>query len=296
MRQSLSLLLTGALAALSIQLVSSRANAADNPCQIELRADAQCTLEPPSAQCEAKCTPLSVEVACSAQLYVGCDGQCTASASVMCQADCSASCSAQCMAQGPQFDCAASCNADCSANCDAQCAASADKGRCGSSCRSTCSGECDAKCSVTPPSADCDAKCKASCDGSCDAQANFDCQIQCQSKGYAQCETDVQGGCVTQCQTKEGALFCDGNYVDPKDQLDACMNYLEDQLKIDIQGYARGDASCSGNQCTAEGEAGFSCAAAPAGASEAPMNEGALALAAIGAGIFAVRRRRSSKR
>lgn len=293
MRNSLSLLLTSAVAALSIQLVSSRAIAADNPCQVDLRAEAQCELVPPSAQCEAKCTPLSVEVACSAQLYVGCDGKCNLSASAVCQTDCSAVCNTQCMVDPPKFDCAASCNADCSANCDAQCAASADKGRCAASCRSTCSGECDAKCSVTKPDATCDAKCKASCDGSCEAQANFTCQIDCQAMGYAKCETDVQGGCEAQCQTKEGALFCDGNYVDPKDQLDACLAYIEDSLKIDIQGYARGDAQCSNGSCTAEGEAGVSCAASPSGARGAPMNVGALALAAIGAGVFAARRRRT---
>jgi hypothetical protein len=292
MRSSISLIVTGALAALSLQLVSSTASAGAEACQnIQIGADAKCEVVV-SGGCVAMCEPVSFEASCSAELYVQCDGQCTANPTVTCSASCDATCQGECKVDPPKYDCSAGCRADCSANCDAQCAASANKGECAASCRSTCTGDCDAQCTGTKPDASCDAKCKASCDGSCEAQANFNCQIDCQSKSFAKCETDLKGGCEAQCTKPDGALFCDGQYIDTRDQLKDCLAYLEGTLKIDVQGYANGDADCSGNTCTAEGEAGVSCAAAPLGPSGAPLNEGALALAAIGAGILVARRRR----
>lgn len=289
MRKTLSLMVTGALAALSLQLLSSTAFAG-NPCQnIQFGADAKCEVVVEGG-CTAKCEPINFTASCSAELYVECDGQCNASASLDCQATCDAQCNADCKVQPAEFDCAASCEADCGASCDAHCAASADSSRCKASCKSTCSGDCSAKCEATPPSAQCDAKCKASCGGSCEAQANVDCQVQCQSKSFAKCEADLQGGCETQCSQPDGALFCDGQYIDTRDQLKQCLDYLEGTLKIDVQGYASGDASCEGNTCTAEGEAGFSCSSAPTRST--PFNAGALAVAALGAGVFVARRRK----
>ena len=51
-----------------------------------------CTVEV-SASCEAKCTPINIEFACSAKLEAGCSGGCTGSASAQCMAACSATCS-----------------------------------------------------------------------------------------------------------------------------------------------------------------------------------------------------------
>jgi hypothetical protein len=116
------------------------------------------------------------------------------------------------------------------------------------------------------------------------------CQIDCQAGGYAQCRADLQGGCEAQCSKPEGALFCDGQYVDAGNRLDECLNYLEGVLKIDVQGWASGSAECQNGTCTAEGEAGLSCTAAPA--THTPFDGRAIAFAAAGLGLLMARRRK----
>ena len=82
----------------------------------------------------------------------------------------------------------------------------------------------------------------------------------------------------------DGALFCDGQYVDVEDNLDACVNALRDALSIEVMGYA--DAECMGGSCTAE--AGASCSVAGS-RSEALGSFGLLFLA-----LFIGRRRTGS--
>jgi hypothetical protein len=224
----------------------------------EFSAGAQCEMRV-SGGCTTSCEPVSFTAECSAELYVGCQGQCNAQIEAGCSATCDASCHAQCDVDPGKFDCAASCRADCGATCNARCAGAANGAECAASCKATCGGQCDARCEVVKPSADCDAKCKATCDGSCSAKANMDCQIDCQSDGYVDCKTDLKGGCETACQRPEGALFCDNQFVDVGDQIDACVAELQAALQIEVTGYAEGNAECSGGRCTAEGEAGFSC-------------------------------------
>lgn len=290
MRGSIGKLLVGAAFALAPQLLSESAHAGIEVCNnIEISGSAQCEVVVEGG-CVAKCTPVSFRAACSAELYAECDGSCTGSATVDCKASCKADCSAKCEVDPGSLDCRASCSANCGAQCDAHCAASANKAECRASCEATCSGECDGGCSGTKPSASCDAKCEASCTGSCDAQANFDCQVNCQAEGFAKCEADLQGGCEAQCTEPDGALFCDGQYIDARDQLRECLNYLEGILKIDVEGYASADAECRGNTCSAEAEAGISCAASPVGASTGSW--GAFAGVAAGLGLLVARRRR----
>src|SRR4051812_656401 len=103
MRGSIAKLFVGALVALSPVLASSNAFAGLDACgNFEVRADANCELVT-SGGCVAQCTPVSVEAACSAQLYVECSGQCSASASVDCSASCQADCSAQCTVDPGSF-------------------------------------------------------------------------------------------------------------------------------------------------------------------------------------------------
>jgi hypothetical protein len=195
-------------------------------CGVDISAGSQCEMRVEGG-CTASCTPVNFTAQCSADLYVGCNGMCTATVDVGCTTTCTAACETQCQVEPAKFDCAASCRADCGASCDARCAGAADGNRCRSSCNSTCSGECEARCSATPPSADCKTKCDASCNGSCKADANMDCQIDCQAKSFVSCETDLQGGCETACSKPDGALFCDGQYVDVGDKLDQCVADLK---------------------------------------------------------------------
>lgn len=243
-------------------------------CQdIHLEAQAQCTLVPPSVQCETQCTPVTVEAACAARLEVDCNGQCRASASAMCTASCEADCKAQCTVDPGKFECRGACRADCGASCSGHCAAAADRASCEASCEASCGASCDGSCDVEAPNLDCNARCEASCGGSCDAQANLDCQIDCQADGFAQCRVDVEGGCKAACQTDRGALFCDGQYVDYGDNFEECVAALRALFDAEIDGYAEGQSRCEDGRCSARGKAGVNCQISP----PSPASAGAYA-------------------
>ena len=258
------LLLSGAAAAaLHCRPATVRAGSLEACGDIHIEAGANCELIPPSASCDVMCTPISVQAACAAQLTASCSGECNASATVECTGSCEADCSAECEANPGSFECRGSCEATCQGDCSASCEAAADQAECEASCEATCSGSCDAECEGTPPSASCDAKCEASCSGSCDAEANLDCQIDCQADGYVECTAEVTGGCEAACDTEDGALFCDGQYVDYGDNLDECVEALMALFDIEVEGYASAD--CQGNMCEAEAGGSASCSTGGAG-------------------------------
>jgi hypothetical protein len=116
--------------------------------------------------------------------------------------------------------------------------------------------------------------------------------VECQASGFAKCEADLQGGCEAQCTSPDGALFCDGQYIDAGDQLRNCLDYLEGVLQIDVEGYASASGECSGNTCSGEAEAGISCSASPSSASKSGL--GALAGVVLGLGLLVARRRRET--
>ncbi len=283
------------LALASILATGARAHAQglDSCGDIHVEAEAQCTVVPPTAMCDAMCTPLSVQAACAAELTVKCDGQCNASASVQCTGSCQAECTGKCEVDPGKFDCSVECQAECGGSCEGKCQASGNKAECKASCEATCGGSCDGKCDVQAPSADCNAKCEASCSGSCEAEANIDCQVDCQSDFYADCKVEVEGGCKVACETEEGALFCDGQYVDYGNNLDECVAALEAVLDANVMGYAEGSAECADGTCTAGGDAGVSCSAVP-GPSKRGTGGWMIALGMIGLG-WVVSRRRPSK-
>lgn len=257
----------------------------------QINTNTQCEIRT-SGGCVTSCQPLNFTAQCSAELYVGCNGTCKATVEASCTTNCQASCESQCQVDPGKFECAADCRAECGASCDASCMGSAS-GRCHDSCESTCAGKCDARCEATPPSADCKTKCQSSCSGSCDAEANMDCQISCQADGFVTCETKLQGGCETACSKPEGALFCDGQYVEVKDSFDQCMEDLKAQFQITVKGYAYGEAGCEGGSCSAEGHAGFSCAQAAMTGESSGSALGILgAIAAFG---LAVSRRKNQR-
>ncbi len=256
---------------------------------IHVEAEAMCEVIAPGAQCVAECTPIKVEAACAAKLQVACDGECSASASVDCTGSCQADCSASCQVDPGRFDCRGECRADCSASCSGMCQADGNSAECQGACMATCDSNCDVSCDVELPEADCDAKCEASCEGSCEAEAEAECQIDCQADGFAECKVDVQGGCEVQCETQEGALFCDGNYVDYGNNLEQCVLAIEAVINANVEGYAEGESSCEGNSCMAEGKAGVSCSALPGSRTGGGLPAALAGLFALG---FVVARRR----
>lgn len=244
-----------------------------------------------SGGCTGQCTPINVDVQCSANLYVGCTGECTASADVNCTGMCQGSCVADCMADA-QFDCETNCKAQCDGDAQAKCSASANQAQCEASARETCSANCSSSCSGSA-SADCNAQCQGCCSGQCTADANFDCQINCQATGYAKCEADVTGGCQVQCSQPEGALFCNGNYIDTsKFSLDQCLQALLAQYNIKADGYAYG--TCDNNGCEGKAGGSVSCSTANPGMSGYALGSFG-AFGALGLALSLANRRRQRR-
>jgi MYXO-CTERM domain-containing protein len=250
---------------------------------IDVSAEAQCEVVAEGG-CTAQCEPVSFQAACDGR----CEGTCTATAEVDCSGTCQGSCEGECDIDPGQFDCAAECKGSCDGDCQAACEADENSSECQAACKGRCEGDCDADCNVVPPEADCQTKCEAKCDATCTAVANAHCDGVCN----VDCVADLQGGCVAQCETPKGALFCDGQYVDTGNNLDDCVAALKAAFDIDVEGYATGEASCSGNECTAQGEAGCSCSVLPRPAS----SSGPMALGLALAALWGSRRRRTRAR
>lgn len=277
-------------------LAATEAHAGIEACgNIHVEAEAECTVEVDGG-CEAQCTPLSVEAACAGELELECRGQCDVEAEASCSATCEvAECVAQCEIDPPSFECTAECNARADATCSGRCEASADRRECEASCKATYSAECDASCTRTPGSASCQARCEASCEAECRAEANVDCQIDCQSDLYVECKARIQGGCELACRRPEGALFCDGQYVDHGGNLDECVTALRALVPdVEVEASGRADGDCVGNRCegSAEGSAKASCAVPVAPGSSSSTGWLGVALA-VTSGALMRRRRRS---
>jgi hypothetical protein len=274
----------------SLVLLPRLAHAGIEACNnINIRAEAECKLET-SGGCTAQCEPTRFEAACAGKLTASCDGQCTASADIECKGSCQSSCNTLCEINPGSFDCEGNCSASCDADCNARCSASAGdesaSGACKTSCSANCSAKCDAQCSGTPPSATCEGKCEASCEGSCRGKASAQCQIDCHARLEGGCKAELQGGCKARCEKPEGALFCDGQYVDTGDRLKECVDALKAVFNIEVQGSA--SLGCSGNECSGEAEGSVSCAASPR---SAPVLPQLALLAMIGATIARKARR-----
>lgn len=247
-----------AVALLGIASAPTVARADLSDCgDISLEAQAECTVVPPTAGCEVMCTPISVRAACSAKLAASCEASCDQLPSVACSGRCVADCTGQCTVDPGKFDCEAACRGDCNGQCEAKCQANSDKAGCMAECSGACGVSCRSSCDVNLPSADCEGKCEAGCEGSCKVDTNFDCQASCQSKGYAKCEADVQGSCKARCKAEEGALFCDGQFVDNGDNLDMCIAALKAAFnaRVTVTAESEGESGCDGGTCEAKGAA-----------------------------------------
>ncbi len=294
MRRLTWLFLLPAMAFGGVLLLPRSAEAGLAACgNIDVKADAKCEVTVKGG-CETQCTPIKFEAACAAKFETMCEGMCSATVSAECTTSCKTKCAADCTAMPAKLDCAGECKLDCDATCSAKCASDANSSECQASCKACCGGRCDGKCTGTPPTATCDAKCDASCQGSCQAQANVDCQVKCQSTQYASCKTSLSGGCKTQCEKPEGALFCDGNYVDTGDNLKNCIDALNAYLNIKVEASASGSSSCDGGTCEASGQAQAKISGCSASPSSLTVGDGAL-LAGVG-GFFAFAAARRRKR
>ena len=114
-----------------------------------------------------------------------------------------------------------------------------------------------------------------------------------QADAYAQCKVDVQGGCKVDCEAHEGALFCQGQYVDHGDNLQECVDARRAYLDAHVEWEAEGSSSCANGSCMAEGKASASCSASPASMGAAPVGSAALL---FGLSTLLRRRRRARAR
>jgi hypothetical protein len=256
----LSLRASAAAAALAAIFAAAPAHASglDSCGNIDVRANATCTANVKPAECELQCTPAKFEAACAGKLEAECEPMCDKLPEVNCTASCQTDCETECNVKPAMFDCQGNCTANCDADCSSKCKSSDNSTDCVAQCHASCSSECRGSCKATPAEADCKGKCEASCQGSCKVDTNFDCQINCQSKGYLDCTTNVQPAvCKGQCQKPEGALFCDGQFVDTGNNAQMCIDALKAYVEAHVM--ASGSADCVGNTCEANGKVSCHC-------------------------------------
>jgi hypothetical protein len=131
-------------------------------------------------------------------------------------------------------------------------------------------------------------KCKAKCQGQCKADLNMDCDTKC----HGDCTVEATGGCKAKCTEPDGAIFCDGEYVDDGGHAQKCIDSIEAYIKAHVDVTARGSASCEHNSCSAEGEASCKCAVPGRNVDMGSAGYAAVGCAIFGAAAVARRRRR----
>ena len=90
----------------------------------------------------------------------------------------------------------------------------------------------------------------------------------------------------------EGALFCDGQFVDTGDNMNECAEWIRGELEIDIDGWVDADADCEGDTCRVDAAAGCTCANGP-GTPTPPTGAAAAVIASLAMLGFLARRRRT---
>ena len=267
MEKPLRFVVLAAATALCLGLSAAPAHAGIESCgNIDVKASATCKAEV-GTTCKASCTPIQFHAACTAQVDGTCSTKCSKPPEVSCQGTCEGDCNTECTTTGATFACEGSCTTSCEGTCAGKCSTTGDAGAgdaghgdqasCEASCKATCGTECQGSCTGTAPSADCTTKCKASCQGSCTADVNMACQTDCRGTAYTSCESDFQGQCEIECDDPDGALFCDGEYVDKGGNGQKCIDALNAYLKSHVQASASG--SCTGNVCQGQAKANCHC-------------------------------------
>lgn len=250
MRHTFCLAALVAVAVLLLAPEFARAEGLSACGNISVGLSAQCEVQPPGVSCETMCAAPRMEVSCAADLTVSCAPQCTQTVEEQLVTVCSNNCVTQCEANPGSFSCSGTCGANCAADCQTQCGTSS---QCLASCKASCSFYCDGGCKVVLPSMTCQEKCAPSCHSQVEAKVKTQCQLQCQAKEIVTCQEKMVQDCKTQCRLQEGALFCDGQFVDADNNLQDCIDALKN-LKITVKGGISVEVSgCSMNGGRAAG-------------------------------------------
>jgi len=261
--------------ALAFTLASPRAHANDggaNPCgNFDFSAGINCKIEV-SGGCTADCSLLKEELACA--------GGCSVTADTMCVNNCGTQCVAMC--DPAHLDCFTGCHGECDGPTTQTCMQMNPQADCVNQAKAQCDVHCNDSCKI-PPS-NCQEHCNKCCTGSCTTQVNFMCDFS--------CFANVHGNCSVQCSKPDGAIFCNGSYVNASD-IQACISYLATQgIMVDVSARASCDLSGCHGVSNIPGASG--CAASPG----TNVGLGAWAggvLFVVGAGAFRARRRRGRR-
>ena len=60
-----------------------------------------------------------------------------------------------------------------------------------------------------------------------------DARVWKEERGLQSC-SELSGGCEAECESPEGALFCDGQYIDHGGNLEECIASLKALFDIDV--------------------------------------------------------------
>ncbi len=227
----------------------------------DLSAGLSCKIEVEGG-CSAECTPLNFEAACT--------GGCTATPDPNCVDGCGTQCVATC---NPELlDCFAGCHGECDVPTQELCEANGTRDDCAEVAVADCDIHCTESCEV-PPS-DCEEHCNRCCSGSCATAINFDCNLS--------CFAELTGGCDVQCTKPDGAIFCNGQYVNAAELQTCIVALAAEGIEVDVS--ARGSVTCDLSGCDGEGSS--------TGCSTTAAGGGSVAFALLGLMFFYWRRRR----
>jgi hypothetical protein len=84
--------------------------------------------------------------------------------------------------------------------------------------------------------------CTTKCSGGCNKSATTTCKGGCETE----CTEQLKGACNTKCTTTEGALFCDGQFIDTGSTIKDCVTEIEGQGTVVVD--KGGDAICSSSR------------------------------------------------
>lgn len=251
-------------------------------------------------ECTESCTVGNVYDACAAITYPTCDQECTPVLEQSCVETCRTTCDPDCEtlpAGAATENCFGLCFEECQGDCDAVCADVDDEEACEASCGYTCSVNCEGRCDEVGNDDTCDTTCTSACSGACEADSEQECQIDCQLREREACEAAVIARCETDCGGTDGALFCDGKYVDHQDNLEQCVDYLEGFVDggVDVDPDANIDCEeDDGTECAGDAEldTAFGCNGAEVKNTETPLFAGALLMLSATGWLIRRRRRR----
>lgn len=256
--------LTPLIVGFSLVLSSGTASAGVLECgNVAFSHGADCEMRTGSL-CRSSCTPVQVQATCAAELVAQCEQQCEVEGALDCSTDCHKYCDVNCTLGPVDFDCEGYCQKGCATscreNCEGEISGEEAVGQCQTSCRTSCSSECSDHCSSVVPEDRCDTQCEATCEGQCDARANMACQVLCQAEGFSACEVATQQRCDESCDEPEGALFCNGQFIEHGDNLEHCVSALREELGIRVVALAETGSDCSGDSCVAHRDLEVACA------------------------------------